>query len=73
MINFFTIYDLLMVEAAGVEPAVDTENTQVTEIENSKNVPSLSIAWFAYKSRTNNLRNSQNSNSCTSGPLQRAI
>ena len=49
-----------MVEAAGVEPAVNAENTQVTESENSGNVPNSTIAELAYKSRTKIFRNSQN-------------
>ena len=48
-------------EAAGVEPAINTENTQVTESKNSLNLPNSTIARFAYKSRTKIFRNSQNS------------
>jgi hypothetical protein len=49
------------VEAAGVEPAICTENTQVIDTESAWNSPNSTIAWFAYKSRTKIFRNSQNS------------
>jgi len=62
-----------LVEAAGVEPAVNTENTQVTDTENARNLPNFTIARFAYKSRTNNFRNSQNSSHCDFHSVQRTI
>ncbi|MGO8718394.1 MAG: hypothetical protein ACLQMO_04145 [Acidobacteriaceae bacterium] len=62
-----------MVEAAGVEPVISTENTQVTETENALNFRNSTIAWFAYKSRTKNSLNSQNSNSWIFQSVQRTI
>jgi|SRR5580698_11251157 hypothetical protein len=44
----------LLVEAAGVEPVICTENTQVTDTESAWNSPNSTIARFAYKSRTKN-------------------
>ena len=53
-----------LVEAAGVELAVNTENTQVTETKNSGNVPNSTIDELAYKSRTKISGNSQNFSRC---------
>lgn len=57
----------------GVEPVISTENTQVTETENTEKLPNYTIARFAYKSRTKNFRNSQNSSSCFFLTVQRTI
>jgi hypothetical protein len=42
----------LLVEAAGVEPAVSTENTQVTDTENARNWPNSTIARAIFEDWT---------------------
>lgn len=63
------IINELLVEAAGVEPVISTENTQVTETENARKALNSTIASFAYKSRTKNFRNSQNCGRCIFRPV----
>ena len=43
-----------MVEAAGVELALNVENTQLTDSRIARNSEIAMSARFAYKSRTNN-------------------
>ena len=44
----------LLVEAAGVEPDISVENTQLIHSRNARNSQISMSARFAYKSRTNN-------------------
>jgi len=43
-----------MVEAAGVEPDISVENTQLTDSRNAQSSQIAMSARFAYKTRTNN-------------------
>lgn len=45
--------DLVMVEAAGVEPAISIENTQLTDSVNARKEQNGMFAKSAYKQRTN--------------------
>jgi len=72
-IKCMILLSLVMVEAAGVEPVICTENTQVTDTESAWNSPNSTIAWFAYKSRTKIFRNSQNSEQVLFRSVQRTF
>jgi hypothetical protein len=49
-----------MVEAAGVEPDISIENTQLTDSVNARKEQNAMFAKSAYKQRTNFSSNSQN-------------
>jgi hypothetical protein len=61
-----------MVEAAGVEPDISIENTQLTDSVNARKEQNAMFAKSAYKQRTNFSSNSQNANNCIFQSVWRA-